>query len=86
MEAFTLKLRKIGNSRGLVIPQKYLKHLEGADDIVYAEAGENGILLKANKSNPRRGWEKAFKKMAKNNDDKLLLPDVFKNESFDQWK
>lgn len=29
---------------------------------------------------PRKGWRNAFKKMAKNNDDKLLMPDVFEDE------
>ena len=86
METFTLKLRKIGNSKGLVIPRKYLKHLESDNDMIQVEADENGIFLKSTKANPRRGWEKLFKKMSKNNDDKLLLPDVFKDESFDQWK
>ena len=86
METFTLKLRKIGNSKGLVIPLKYLKHLESDNDMIHAEADENGILLKNSKTNPRKGWEKSFKKMAKNYDDKLLMPDIFKDENFDQWK
>jgi hypothetical protein len=31
----------------------------------------------------RRGWQKHFKRMAKNGDDKLLMPDVFEEEKFD---
>ena len=38
------------------------------------------MILKS-KSEPRRGWEKAFQKMHKNGDDKLLMNDVFKNEN-----
>ncbi|MBI1781596.1 MAG: AbrB/MazE/SpoVT family DNA-binding domain-containing protein [Sphingobacteriales bacterium] len=86
METFSLKLRKIGNSKGIVIPLRYLKTLESDNDMIQVEADENGILLKSNQPKPRRGWDKAFKKMAKNNDDKLLIPDVFKDENFDQWK
>jgi hypothetical protein len=43
-------------------------------------------LLKSNNDVPRRGWEDAFKRMAKNGDDKLLMPDVFEDETFEEWK
>lgn len=35
---------------------------------------------------PRKGWDKAFQKMHENNDDQLLLDDVFEDENFDEWK
>jgi antitoxin MazE len=41
---------------------------------------------KLKRRNSRRGWAKAFKRMAKNGDDKLLMPDVFEDEKFDDWK
>ncbi|HEY8687614.1 MAG TPA: hypothetical protein VIM07_00150 [Chitinophagaceae bacterium] len=34
-------------------------------------------LKKLKRKKPRRGWAKAFKRMAKNGDDKLLMPDIF---------
>ncbi len=37
--------------------------------------------LKRKKS--RRGWAKAFKRMSKNGDDKLLMPDIFQDEKFE---
>ncbi len=39
-------------------------------------------LKKAESDNqtPCKGWAKAFKRMAKNGDDKLLMPDVFEDE------
>ena len=37
-------------------------------------------LLKPNTS-PRQNWDKAFKQMHKNGDDKLLLNDIFEDES-----
>jgi antitoxin MazE len=43
------------------------------------------IVLKP-KTSARKGWEKAFKKMHENGDDKLILPDVFKEETFEEWK
>ncbi len=86
METLSLKVRKIGNSKGIVIPQKFLKIVENEREEVTIEVDDAGILLKSNKPSPRKGWAKEFKKMAKNNDDKLILPDIFKDENFDAWK
>ena len=86
METLSLKVRKIGNSKGIVIPQKFLRIVENEKEEVTIEVDDSGILLKSNKQSPRKGWAKEFKKMAKNNDDKLIMPDVFKDENFDAWK
>jgi antitoxin MazE len=86
MEKFTLKVRKIGNSKGIVIPQKILKLIETDQEEILIEVDESGILLKSNKETVRNGWEKSFKKMAKHKDDQLIIPDVFENEKFDAWK
>lgn len=86
METFSIKVRKIGNSKGIVIPQKFLKTVENEKEEITIEVGDTGILLKTNKPSPRKDWAKAFKKMAKNNDDKLIVPDVFKDETLDAWK
>jgi antitoxin MazE len=37
------------------------------------------------KQEPRKDWEKSFKKMHKNGDDKLAIPDIFEDEKFDEW-
>ena len=34
---------------------------------------------------PRKGWEKAFKKMHENGDDKLLMADIFEDENLEEW-
>ena len=86
METLSLKVRKICNSKGIVIPQKFLRIVENEREEVTIEVDDAGILLKSNKPSPRKGWAKEFKKMAKNNDDKLIMPDVFKDENFDAWK
>ncbi len=41
------------------------------------------IILKPIAEEPRKGWEKAFKAMHENGDDKLLIDDVFEDESWD---
>ena len=42
------------------------------------------MILKP-KQEPRKGWEKSFKKMHENGDDKLVVPDVFGDEKFEEW-
>ncbi|MEO6220357.1 MAG: hypothetical protein ABIO81_08015, partial [Ginsengibacter sp.] len=86
METMKLKVRKIGNSKGIVIPQKYLKIVESDKEEIEVEVDEKGILLKSNNDIPRKGWANAFKRMAKNGDDKLVMPDIFEDETFEEWK
>ena len=83
METMKIKLRKIGNSKGIVIPKKYLKIIDG--DEITIEVNENNILLKKATEVPRKGWAEASKKMAKTGEDKLLIPDVFEDETFEEW-
>jgi putative addiction module antidote len=46
-----LKLRKIGNSVGVVFPKEVLAHLkvEEGDTIVLTEASQESVLLQANR-------------------------------------
>lgn len=86
METLTIKVRKIGNSKGIVIPQRFLKMIENGKDEIQMKVDDEGIHLKSNMQAPRKGWAKAFKKMAKNKDDKLILPDIFSDEKAVPWK
>ena len=62
---------KIGNSRGLRLSKTIL---------------EKGQILLKPVVKPRYGWEVAFEKMRAENDDHLLIDDVFDNEIFEEWK
>lgn len=42
------------------------------------------IILKPIES-LRKNWEKVFEKMHENNNDKLLIDDVFEYENFEEW-
>jgi antitoxin MazE len=86
MESIALKVRKIGNSEGILIPQKYMQIVKAADGTVNVDIDEKGILIKTAKENPRKGWSKAFKRMRSQKDDALLMPDVFEDEKWDEWK
>ena len=37
-------------------------------------------------SKSRKNWVKSFQQMSANDDDKLMIPDVFTDESLDEWE
>jgi len=45
-----------------------------------------GNLVSAGTKAKRKGWEQAFREMAKNDDDELTIPDVFEDEQTRDWK
>ena len=75
---------KIGNSKGIRLSKSLLDKYNIQDTVeVILEKGQ--IVIKP-LSKPRKGWEKAFKKMAENGDDRLLINDVFDDENLEEWK
>ena len=74
---------KIGNSKGLRLSKTIIEKYNIKDKVeLILEKGQ--IILKPIK-NPRKGWEKEFEKMHLNNDDKLLMNDVFDDENLEEW-
>ena len=61
---------KIGNSRGIRIPKSLLDQT-GIKDDVELEVDKTQIIIRPI-SNPRPGWDNAFKSMAQNGDDALI--------------
>jgi antitoxin MazE len=75
---------KIGNSKGIRLSKTLLDKYNIQDTVeVILEKGQ--IVIKP-LSRPRKGWEKAFKEMAENGDDRLLINDVFDDENLEEWK
>ena len=75
---------KIGNSKGLRLSKSILEKYNISEKVeIILEKGR--IILKPI-AKPRRNWEKAFQKMRLENDDQLLVNDVFNNETFEEWK
>jgi len=75
---------KIGNSRGLRLSKSILEKYNINDKVeIILEKGR--IILKPIES-PRKNWETAFQKMHAENDDQLLVNNVFDNETFEEWK
>jgi antitoxin MazE len=75
---------RIGNSKGIRLSKTLLERYNIKDTVdLILEKGQ--IVLKPS-STPRRGWEKAFKEMNENGDDRLLFSDVFEDENLEEWK
>ena len=74
---------KIGNSKGLRLSKTILEKYNIKEKVeLILEKGH--IILKPIES-PRKNWENEFKKMRLNNDDRLLMNDVFEDENLDEW-
>ena len=75
---------QIGNSKGIRFSKTILEKYNIRDKVdMILEKGQ--IIIKP-LSKPRKGWEKAFMEMSENEDDKLLVDDVFDDENLDEWK
>lgn len=78
-----ISIIKIGNSKGLRLSKTILEQYKIKDKVeLILEKGQ--IILKPIVS-PRKNWEKEFKKMTENGDDKLLMNDVFDDENLEEW-
>ena len=77
---------KIGNSQGIRIPKPLLEQT-GITDDVELEVEKNQIIIRP-VSNPREGWDHAFKTMAERGDDGLVYGDESISHSWDdeEWQ
>ena len=74
---------KIGNSKGLRLSKTILEKYNIKDKV--GMILEKGQIVLRPINNPRENWEKAFEDMRENNDDRLLVNDVFEDENFEEW-
>jgi antitoxin MazE len=74
---------QIGNSKGFRL-SKTLIEKYNIKDKVELILEDDHIILKPIAS-PRKGWDMAFREMHSNDDDQLLINDVFDHEAFDEW-
>lgn len=78
-----LSIINIGNSKGIRLSKTILEKYSISDKIELIL--EKGYIILKPKTEPRKNWEKAFKKMHENGDDLLLMDDVFEDENFEEW-
>lgn len=74
---------KIGNSKGLRLSKTILEKYNIKDKVEMIL--EKGQIILRPINIPRKNWEKAFEKMHENNEDRLILNDVFEEENFEEW-
>jgi len=74
----------IGNSKGIRLSKTLLDKYNIKDKVELIL--EKGYIILKPKAEPRKGWEKAFKKMHESGEDKPLMTDVFEDENFEEWK
>jgi len=73
----------VGNSKGIRLPKTILEKYNITDKIELI-LEKDYIILKP-KTQPRQGWDKAFKKMHEKGEDNLLISDIFTDENFEEW-
>lgn len=73
----------IGNSKGIRLSKTLIDKYQIKDQVELI-LEDDCIVLKPKKT-ARKGWENEFKKMSENGDDQLLIPDIFNDETFEEW-
>lgn len=78
-----ISIIKIGNSKGFRLSKTILERYNIRDKVELIF--EKGQIILRPISEPRKGWDKAFRKMHEEGEDHLLIDDVFEDEHFDEW-
>jgi antitoxin MazE len=68
------EIRRVGNSRGIIIPKPMLKEA-GLEKEAEIALERGAIVLRKPRSNPRQGWAEASRRIAEAGDDKLIWPE-----------
>ena len=75
---------RIGNSKGIRIPKPILEesNLEGQVEL---EVVEEGLLIKST-SPPRHGWADAFRALAENDDEEMIIGEGGNSFDAESWR
>lgn len=73
---------KIGNSKGFRLSKTLLEKYKIKDKVELIL--EKGQMIIKPISEPRKGWDNAFKEMHRNGDDQLLMEDIFEDEGMEE--
>jgi antitoxin MazE len=73
----------IGNSKGIRLSKTILEKYNITDKVELIL--EQGYMILKSKTEPRSGWDNAFKNMHNSGNDQLLIQDVFDEEDFEEW-
>jgi antitoxin MazE len=72
-----------GNSKEIRLSKTILErnNIKDAVELIL----EKGHIILKPKTQPRKGWDEAFKEMHEAGDDNSLISDVFEDENFEEW-
>lgn len=75
----------IGNSKGIRIPKTILKQCHIEKDIDLEIEGDK-IIIKPIRKELRKNWDRTFRKMKENKDDRLIIDDKIDLDMVDwEW-
>ena len=69
-----ITIRRIGNSRGMIIPTAILNQL-GLEDEADLSVRDGALVIRPPKKEVRVGWSEAGKKLSACGDDALVMPE-----------
>ncbi len=72
---------QVGNSKGIRLNKTLLDKYQITDKVELILEDDYIVLRPV--AEPRKNWEEAFAAMHNNGEDKLLIDDVFEDESWD---
>ena len=79
------EIRRVGNSRGIIIPKPMLKDA-GLEKEAEVALEHGAIVLRKPRRNPRQGWAEASRRIAQSGDDKLIWPEFANRDDGNlQW-
>lgn len=73
----------IGNSKGIRLSKTILEKYNITNKVELIL--EQDYMILKSKSEPRLGWDNAFKIMHDSGDDQLLIQDLFEDEDLEEW-
>ena len=71
-----IRLSKIGNSQGIIIPKAIIEQC-GLKEKIKMEVKNNCLIISS--VNPREGWEEAILAAGNSDDDELLMGDYLEH-------
>jgi antitoxin MazE len=74
---------QIGNSKGFRLSKTLIEKYNIKDKVELVLEDEHIIIKPISAS--RKGWGNAFKEMHEKGDDRLLINDIFDDETFEEW-
>ena len=73
-----IKLTKIGNSQGIIIPKTIIDQL-AIENRINLEIEDGRLIITPVSDNPREGWEQAIESVGGIEDDELLMGDYLEH-------